>query len=109
MRALEPEGGALTLRQVAVPTAAVAERRRRRVAAGHRYVPTAADVGRLVETELDRPAADGPRAVVGDRHVQLIAAAPDAGRSHGTTVRTKCLTGQQHTGQQHSELKEHFH
>ena len=94
MRALQTERGALTLPQVAVPTAAVAERRRGGAAARRGDIPAAGDVGRLAVIQLHGPAADRTRTVVGHCHVHLVTVAPDAARRYGATVRGECLAGQ---------------
>lgn len=109
MRALETERSALTLSQVAVPTAAVGERRRGGRTSRHLDIPTAGRVGRLAEIQRHRPATDRTRAVVGNSHVQLVTVAPDTRRSHRTAVRTKCMTGQQQADQQHSCFDYSFH
>ena len=90
MSTLKAERGALTGRQVAVPVAAVAEGRCRGVAAGQHHVPAAGHIGRFAESHLNCPAADGARAGVGDRDVQLIAVAPDVGISDCTCRCAEC-------------------
>lgn len=106
MVAQEAERCALTLRQVTVPATAVAERHRRGVIPGHIHVPAVDDIGGFLETQLDLPAVNGPRTVVGDRYIQLVTITATTGLDHCTTVRSKCLAGQQHAEQQHSEFKE---
>lgn len=90
MVALKTEHGALARRQIAVPTAAVGERRRSGITARRGDIPAAGNVGRLTESQLNRPAADGTRPGVGHGHVHLITGAPVVGIGHFTSNGPEC-------------------